>query len=616
MKVAVQYYRPSFPERKDWARDLVRIRDVGIDAVQLWVTWGWVEAEPGCYVFDDYDEIIRLASDAGLEVIVSTIAEVQPFWIHRLVPDSLMIDHLGRTVPSVPRRENAVGLTPGGCTDHPEIRRRMTAFLAACGEHFTHLDNLAAWDVWNENRWAVHASGHVCYCRPTVRAFRDWLQERHGDLAGLNRAWRRRYSSWDDVWPGTRPALPYSEQVEFQRFLTWRAGQHMALRADTIRAADPDHPITAHGVAPSVFSPGQGVEQAVSRGNDWDHVTHLDGYGLSMYPDFFIHDEADFGARIEAARSACGDKQLWVSELEAAPTGVGFTAGRPVSGDDLRRWIGVCADRGVDSVMLWQWYDERVGEESASFGLAGDDALAEERLATLTMINRERTAAVGARSRPRCAEVGVLFDEGGYYLDWAQHGADADLVSGSMIGYLRALERLDVSYDVLDSRHLGSTILAHLRLIVCPAPLMLTGPVGEMLAGWVRAGGHLLVEAGAGSYDPYGIYCYPDDRPFAAVLGIHGGGRAPHTTDRPVHAEVGATAVSLRAEAWQEPVRAPEADATTKERWSAGRLGDGRVMTLGTFAGLGYYRARYRGFEDFVGLLCTSAAPVADARGR
>jgi len=611
--VAVQYFRPPFPERRDWRRDLERIKSSGIDAIQLWVTWGWVEHTPGSYDFADYDELVAMANDVGLQVVLSTIAEVQPFWIHREIPDSHMIDHQGRTVRSVARRENNAGLTPGGCTDNPRVRARMREFLAACAVHFSDAPNVATWDVWNENRWAVHASGHVCYCDHTLRAFRRWLEDQYGDLDGLNAAWRRRYADWRDVQPGTVPTLLYTETVEFQRFLTWRAGQLMAMRAAAIRSGDSAHPVTAHGVASSAFSPGQKFEQAVSRGNDWDHIEHLDGYGLSMYPDFFIHDEADFGARIEAVRSASGQKQLWISELEAAPTGVGFAAGRPVTGTDLQRWLWECIGHGADGIVLWQWYDECIGEESASFGLAGHDPHAEQRLVSLAESNvaRHEYADVLAEYRPDDGLVGVLFDETAYHLGWAQSGPGDDLFSGSVIGYLRALERLGVAYTVLDSRHLDDAAMASLRLVICPAPLTMGTDVAERLAHWVRAGGHLLAETELGSYTRTGFYQYPADRSSAHALTVTGGAREPVESAEAVAVVVGDRQIAVRPQVWGEQVRVASAQDSGDGRWSTGALGNGSVMAIGTFAGLGYYRDRYTEFEDFVDALVAKV----DARG-
>ena len=58
--------------------------------------WAWVEPKPGQFNFDDYDRLVELAGRHGLNVVLSTIAEVHPYWIHREVPDSQMVDHLGR----------------------------------------------------------------------------------------------------------------------------------------------------------------------------------------------------------------------------------------------------------------------------------------------------------------------------------------------------------------------------------------------------------------------------------------------------------------------------------------------------------------------------------------
>ena len=58
MNLGVQYYRPPFPETKYWEDDFKRIKDSGLNTVQLWVIWAWVEAKPGHFDFDDYDRLV------------------------------------------------------------------------------------------------------------------------------------------------------------------------------------------------------------------------------------------------------------------------------------------------------------------------------------------------------------------------------------------------------------------------------------------------------------------------------------------------------------------------------------------------------------------------------
>ena len=45
MFLVAQHYRPPLPDRKYWADDVARIRDAGLDGIQLWCLWGWIEAE-------------------------------------------------------------------------------------------------------------------------------------------------------------------------------------------------------------------------------------------------------------------------------------------------------------------------------------------------------------------------------------------------------------------------------------------------------------------------------------------------------------------------------------------------------------------------------------------
>ena len=40
MNLGVQYYRPPFPHDEYWDDDFRRIRDAGLNTVQLWVLWG------------------------------------------------------------------------------------------------------------------------------------------------------------------------------------------------------------------------------------------------------------------------------------------------------------------------------------------------------------------------------------------------------------------------------------------------------------------------------------------------------------------------------------------------------------------------------------------------
>ena len=75
-------------------------------------------------------------------------------------------------------------------------------------------------------------------------------------------------------------------------------------------------------------------------------------------------------------------------------------------------------------ILFWCWRDEVFGRESAGFGLAGDDGLAEERRAAMRVtggVIREYHDLINGYE-PAKPEVGVLFSPQAYYLHWAQEG--------------------------------------------------------------------------------------------------------------------------------------------------------------------------------------------------
>ena len=197
--LGTQYYRPPFPNQRFWEDDFKKIKDCGLDTVQLWVVWAWVENIPGTFNFDDYDRLVELAEKNSLAVVFSTIAEIHPYWIHREIPGSEMITHMGQKVISSNREEIHFGLTPGGCTDHPEVWSRMMDFITRVVERYKNCPRLAGWDAWNELRWNVQSDGLVCFCDHTLREFRQWLEKQYTSLDQLNASWKRRYGSFDEM---------------------------------------------------------------------------------------------------------------------------------------------------------------------------------------------------------------------------------------------------------------------------------------------------------------------------------------------------------------------------------------------------------------------------------
>ena len=113
-------------EREAWRTDLQQIRALGFNTVTSWVDWAGAEPLRGQYRFDALDQMLALAQEAGLRVILQLYPDVAPEWIGRQYPDASFVTNQGIRTGSQ--------AAPGFCLDHPEVRAALGSFIAAVSE--------------------------------------------------------------------------------------------------------------------------------------------------------------------------------------------------------------------------------------------------------------------------------------------------------------------------------------------------------------------------------------------------------------------------------------------------------------------------------------------------
>ena len=608
MQLGTQYYRPPFPNQQYWEDDLRAMADAGLNTAQFWVLWSWVEAKPGTYRFDDYDRLVELAGKNGLKVVLSAIAEVQPHWIHRLIPGSELVNQFGHKVVSTNRNECHFGLSPGGCTDHPEVWSRMQEFFRAVVGRYKEAPNLFGWDVWNELRWNVHAQGLVCFCPHTLAAFRNWLRAKYGDLDALNAAWQRRYDSWDDVLPGRAHQRPFTEMMAFHHFITERANAHARNRFELVKSLDPAHPATVHGAQPCIYETGwQGDASGetctpLGRGNDWNFAEHIEGVGCSSFPKWNNWDWKDYAARMEIIRSAAGSKRLWLSELQGGRAQWGSQLLLEVPADDQQQWIYNGLAVGAEAVLFWCWRDEVFTVEAGGFGITGQDGRAEERVGALRETGRliRENAGLLSAYRPAQPAAGVFFSPQSYYQRWCTDG-NAGASMNAFLGYGRALLERNIPFEAVEERHLD--VLSRLKVLFLPRVSVLEPETSERLLQFVRDGGTLLVEAETGSFDSRGLYRYAPDRFIAKAVGAaEVGKRSNDTAERLIQATVGGETFMLKTEQLLTPWRLAAGGSAWATHPDGALLaeqpyGKGRLILVGTQLGEAYQANASPGFS-------------------
>src|SRR5512133_2520463 len=83
--------RTPAAERDAWRRDLETIRSLGFNSVKTWVDWASGEPVRGQYRFDALEQLLSLADDAGLRVIVQIYTDAAPEWLGKRYPDSSFV---------------------------------------------------------------------------------------------------------------------------------------------------------------------------------------------------------------------------------------------------------------------------------------------------------------------------------------------------------------------------------------------------------------------------------------------------------------------------------------------------------------------------------------------
>ncbi len=502
------YFRPPNPPRGEHREHLTRIKEqLGFDVIRLRMQWNAIHRRPDVFQWDEYDEIVELCREVGLQFFLETSIESAPYWLEREHPETRYVSANGQAIELGPYDSTQFGGYPGLCFHHDVVTRQAARYITAMVEHFRRQPHLLMYDCWNEphlepawicNYWGNMGDRLFCYCTATRQAFRDWLAGKYGDVETLNATWGRAYGEWQDVQPPNRHGT-YADWLDWARFWHDQLAAHMQWRYDTIKAADPAHSVASHSGAVPPFLP---------RPNAFIHNEKLarpvDLWGTSFSPKIHNWTLADCAGTIDATRSAAAGKPFWISEMAGGATygGRGFDKTPLPTERDYRAWNWLSVVGGAKATVHWCYLEESTGPEAGSFGLvrANGDLTPRAKAAARNAKLLREYSPILMPYQPT-PQVGILFDPDNSTQLFAMENAD-DLHTQSHMGYYRAIWAADataryVTYDSLAK-------LAGLQVLVIPMCLTLPDHVADAIAEFVAGGGTLIAEARTGLFDHRG----------------------------------------------------------------------------------------------------------------
>jgi beta-galactosidase len=508
------YYRKSNPPREDWERDYTIATEDGYRVFRHWFLWSAIETAPGCYDWADYDRQLDLAAQHGLKTIIAEMITAAPEWLFSRLPQARYETRSGARLASTMSASCVTGGFPGMCLDNPEIKDSAGAFLRALAERYHDHPALGGYDIWNEcTYW-----DDVCYCDATATRFRQWLQNRYGDLPSLASAWQRHsLASWDDVQM-PRQTGAYPDVLDWLAFRVDNAYEWMAWRRDIIRAVDPVHPIIAHGVA-------GGLSRAAGyAADDWRAAEVADAYGLTWIASRKGDEPWKQWQAVDLTRCAARGKRIWHAEAQGGPlwmqpqvTGRPRDDGRIAAPEDLRLWHLLSFAAGATGLFYPRWRPLLDGPLFGAFGPYAMDGSRTPRSEMAARIAHWGAAPEQAdlwRSRPVQGEVGIVYAPESQRFAHAQQG-DAGYYATAISGAYRGFFAHNIQPDLVHIDDIDAYPLLYL-----PYPVSLAPSSIERLCAWVERGGHLVSEGLPGYFDARG-HVSPNQPPpaLAALFG-------------------------------------------------------------------------------------------------
>ena len=501
MQFGAQYYRPPFPKKTDWARDLRRMKELGFGTVKHWAVWNQIERAPGKYDFSELDELVEMSAAHGLTVVLNAIPEGAPY--HTKDGE----DHFYQTASgevlrySGPANIPTAGW-PGLCPDSPDGERMICAFIEALAKHYANVPCVAAIDVWNEPHLEPmfdYSGQLLCYCEHSKARFVDWLKDRYGSIERLNEKWFRGYASWDQVEPPRRFGTA-ADMIDWRRFWLYNLQRWLRMRVAAARKGAPHRLIQTH----TAFSGYMGANNAGGLGNELGDefllAREVDAFGLSSFPLWLMGDEhvnIHF-LNAEIIAEASREKPFYQVELQGGAGKAGLLGGRAPTAVDIRQWNYSVIAAGGKGVLYWQYAPEPAGTESPGFGLINPDGSDTPRLIEAGACARAFQTDALDKSRRVLSTNGIYLSRNADLLCYALQ--DECAYCESFKGIWQLLLDADIPCRFMHGDYIEHAHAEGLTHLYLPMALCLDDDERRHILSFVKNGGTLIAEGGAGMY--------------------------------------------------------------------------------------------------------------------
>ncbi|AOW11763.1 beta-galactosidase [Hydrogenophaga crassostreae] len=487
MELGVCYYPEHWPSEQ-WPVDAQRMREMNIRWVRIAeFAWSRIEPSPGEFDWEWLDRAIDTLHAQGLKVVMCTPTATPPKWLVDQMPDMLAVDAQGH--------QRRFGSRRHYCFSHAGYLEHSRRITRAMAERYGNHTAVAAWQT--DNEFGCHNTA-ISYSDAAATGFRDWLAERYGDVAALNRAWgtvfwSQEYRTFDEV---DLPHLTVTEanpshRLDFQRYSSWAVARFQEVQYQLLKALSPGRPVSHNFMG--FYTEFNHHEVAANL-----DIATWDSYPLGFTQDFFLsaeekvryartghpdvpafHHDLYRGMCASVRADAPAHGRWWVMEQQPGPVNWAQWNLAPHDGM-VRLWTWQAFAHGAEVVSYFRWRQAPFAQEQMHTGLNRPDFSLDQGGLEALQVGQDLTALsetmppneLTVRNR-----VALVFDYDGLWMGQIQpQGKDHNGLALAFRLY-SALRQLGLDVDIVSP----AAPLAAYELIVLPVSTHISADLLEQL---------------------------------------------------------------------------------------------------------------------------------------
>lgn len=459
MKVKGIAYYPEHWEEKDWHKDLLRIKEMGVNTIRIGeFMWSIIEPKEGHYDFTLLDKMIDVITEHGFDILLGTPTATFPIWVHKNYDDVMAVDSNGNKRKYGTRRQYCYN-----SKSYLRLSRIITEKIVARYSNKPHVIGI---QIDNE---LGHEGSDFCQCENCQKAFRVFLQEKYNNIDELNQIhgnvfWGQSFLSFDDIDVPFGDLLDHnpSLRLDYARCLSKSLVAYANEMIDVTKKNKGDHQLVTTNLPGGLF-------------NKWfdanDLVKHVDFVSFDNYPiwggEVNNADDAKVAMELDMIRGL-KEKKFWIVEELIGAQGHDLVGWLPRP-NQAKLWAMQAHLRGAENIFFFRYKGMNKGEEQFCQGVFDVDDEVNEKFDEVKSFFNDVSKDYNTDNLMMKNKVAILCDFDNIW-SWKIQPQSSDYnFHRALMTHYRPLYDLNVNVDVIsidkNFDHYDTLILPNMQIV-------------------------------------------------------------------------------------------------------------------------------------------------------